>query len=206
MTPFGVDLGKFHPGDASGENNVFTFGIVKKLEYKYGIDILIRAFHALCQEHPHTEWQLVIYGRGSAEPAFRKLAAEYGDPVLFQGFIPNGEVPDAMREMDAACFPSIMDSESFGVAAVEAMACGIPVIASDASGFTEVVTHGEQGLLVPKNDVEALKDAMYQMYSFSAERRREMGRQGVARVEERYNVATNMDTYEQALKEVAGLA
>ena len=137
VTPFGVDLKKFHKNEIE-EKDYFEFGIVKKIEPKYGIDILIKAYSMFCKEFKDVKSKLVIYGKGSAEEEYKCLAKKLNivDSVEFKGFIKNDLVPKAFSEMDVACFPSIVDSESFGVAAVEAMACSIPIIASDASGFT----------------------------------------------------------------------
>ena len=140
VTPFGVDLNRFYPQEIE-KDDVFEFGIVKKIEHKYGIDILLRAYKAFRDEIPESKTKLVIYGRGSALEEYKSLALNLGieESVEFKGFIQNELVPKVLSHMDVACFPSRLDSESFGVAAVEAMACGTPVIASDASGFTEVI-------------------------------------------------------------------
>ena len=140
VTPFGVDLNRFYPQEIE-KDDVFEFGIVKKIERKYGIDILLRAYKAFRDEIPESKTKLVIYGRGSALEEYKSLALNLGieESVEFKGFIQNELVPKVLSHMDVACFPSRLDSESFGVAAVEAMACGTPVIASDASGFTEVI-------------------------------------------------------------------
>lgn len=144
VTPFGVDLNKFCPQEIE-KDDIFEFGIVKKIEHKYGIDILLKAYKALKSEIPESKTRLVIYGRGAALEEYKSLAInlEIEKSVEFKGFIQNELVPKALGHMDVACFPSRLDSESFGVAAVEAMACGTPVIASDASGFTEVIENRE---------------------------------------------------------------
>ena len=67
-------------------------------------------------------------------------------------------MPAALRALDVFVLAS--ETESFGVAAVEAMACGVPVIASDAPGFVEVLDSGRYGLLYPRGDVGALVQHM----------------------------------------------
>lgn len=104
--------------------------------------------------------------------------------------------------MDVACFPSIYDSESFGVAAVEAMACGVPVITSDASGFTEVVTP-EAGIITKKGDIDALANALTTVFKMTNEDRVKMGRAGIKRVKELYNFESNMDIYIEVLERTA---
>ena len=56
--------------------------------------------------------------------------------------------------------PSVLDSESFGVAAVEAQACGLPVLVSDCGGLPEVIRDGETGFVVPRRDPDALAERM----------------------------------------------
>ena len=201
VTPFGVDLSRFHPVDAE-KDDVFEIGTVKKLEEKYGIDYLLRAFHILQREYGVSKSRLVIYGRGSAEGKYKALAEQLSlkECVRFCSFIQNEKVPEAFSHMDVACFPSIQ--ESFGVAAVEAMACGIPVITSNAPGFTEVVEDEMTGLIVAKEDEKALADALYRIYKMNPEKRREMGKAGVKRVKQLYNFEENMDMYEEILKKV----
>lgn len=201
ITPFGVDLNIFKPYNID-KDDVFEFGIVKKIEHKYGIDILLKAYKSFREEVPDAKTRLVIYGRGSALEEYKIMSKKMGlnHCVIFKGFIQNELVPQVLSKMDVACFPSVLDSESFGVAAVEAMACGTPVIASDSSGFTEVIEDGVTGIIVPKKDVDALKNAMIKMYSMKEEQRKEMGQNGHERVKRLYNFEDNIQTYVDAIQ------
>lgn len=205
VTPFGVDTKVFKPNRhyTKTSSSKFTFGIVKKLEDIYGIDILIKAFSELLIEVGPVERGniiLSIYGSGSKEHKYREMVASLGlsENVAFNGFIRNAEVPKAFYSMDVACFPSL--SESFGVAAVEAMACGVPVITSDASGFLEVVEPGVTGFIVPKNDVGALSKMMLEVYRTDRKVLARLGENGHRRVAEYYDFYDNLDTYEMALR------
>lgn len=199
LTPFGVDLTRFHPIHME-KDDVFEIGTVKKLEKIYGIDYLLKAFYMLQTQYGVTKSRLVIYGRGSAEDEYKALAKrlDLESQVRFCGFIQNERVPKVLSHMDVACFPSI--EESFGVAAVEAMACGVPVVSSDASGFTEVVEDGITGLIVARRDEKALAAALYHIYKMKPEERKRMGEAGVQRVRQLYDFENNMDTYEDILK------
>ena len=201
VTPFGVDLDRFHPVEVD-KDDCFEIGIVKKIEKKYGIEYLLKAFHMLREKYGVKNSRLVIYGRGSAIEEYKALAQEMNisNSVLFKGFVQNEMVPEVFSHMDVACFPSVEDSESFGVAAVEAMACGVPVVCSDASGFTEVVENGIAGSIVPKMDYVSLCNSLYKIYSMKALERTKMGRAGIERVTRLYNFINNMNDYEKALK------
>lgn len=198
VTPFGVDLNVFHPVEIEKDEG-FEFGIVKKIAPKYGIKTLILAYQQFRERHANEKSSLVIYGRGSHLEEYKQFVADEGlsDCVFFKGFIQNEKVPQAFAKMHVAVFPS--ESESFGVAAVEAMGCGTPVIVSDASGFTEVVDDGVTGIIVPKKDVSSLTNAMERMYQMEEQKRLEMGKAGVERVKNLYNFEENMDTYVEAI-------
>lgn len=200
ITPFGVDLQIFHPVVVK-KDDCFEIGIIKKIEKMYGYEYLIKAFKILGEEYGVTKTRLVIYGRGSAIEEYRALSRKLGisNSVFFRGFIQNEIVPEALSHMDVVCLPSIVD-ESFGVAAVEAMACGVPVVVSDASGFTEVVDDGVTGFIVPKRDEKALAAALYRVYMMSADKRNQMGKAGINRVYQLYNFNDNMDVYELVLE------
>lgn len=200
VTPFGVDLNRFHPVQVE-KDNCFEIGIVKKIEKIYGHDYLLYAFKLLREKYGVTNSRLVIYGRGSAVDELKRTISNLGleECVHLKGFIQNERVPEVLTHMDVSCFPSIVD-ESFGVAAVEAMACGIPVVATDAAGFTEVVENNVTGILVPKKDVEGLAQALYKIFKMTKKERDRMGQEGIKRAKALYNFENNMDTYEEVLK------
>lgn len=199
ITPFGVDLEKFRPIKVT-KDDTFEFGIVKKIEPQYGIDLLLYAYQMFLQKYPTAKTRLVIYGFGSELENYKKLANKLDiyKNVEFKGYIQNELVPKVLNHMDVVCFPSVVN-ESFGVAVVESMACGIPVIASDAAGFTEVIEDGITGLIIPKKDLNALSNAMKTMFEMDKEKRKMMGYAGVKRVSEMFNFKKNMICYENAL-------
>ncbi len=199
ITPFGVDLERFYPRKII-KDKAFIFGTVKKMEYTYGIDILIEAYSKFKKDIPNATTKLYIYGRGTKLNDFKTLATNLNldDEVEFKGFIANELVPEVFSQMDVACFPSRL--ESFGVAAVEAMACAVPVISSDASGFTEVIEDGKTGIIVHKNNIEELVSAMKKMYYMSDDEKAEMKRNSVERVKKYYNFKENMEDYVEAIQ------
>lgn len=168
----------------------FVFGIVKTLSPKYGIGTIIRAFGVFLDGLPENERQNVelrIYGEGELKEDLTALAKELllEDHVFFGGWIPNDQVPEVLRGMDVFVVGSERESESFGVAAVEAMACGLPVVATNVTGFREVVKDGETGFLVAVRDVEGMAEKMMALYR-DAEMRKRMGESGRKRAERLY--------------------
>ena len=119
--------------------------------------------------------------------------------MTFLGRVEHDRLPELYAGIDAAVFLS--REESFGVSAVEAMACAVPVIASDADGFKEVLGGGA-GLIVPRENPEAAARAMAELASDRALRER-LGTAGRKKAEECYrwrdNVAVMTDEYRNIL-------
>jgi glycosyltransferase involved in cell wall biosynthesis len=116
------------------------------------------------------------------------------------GAVPNTEVPEAIRHMDVFVLPSTLDSESFGVSAVEAMACGVPVIASDVDGFRETVADGETGYLIPRKNSHAIAARLEELWK-SEQLRTSMGQAGRERVLRLYDFHCNVMDMEKLYEE-----
>ena len=190
VTPFGVDTDLFclYPKSEVEQERRVRVGTVKLLHNKYGIDTLIRAFALVYEQYQHTDIELVIIGDGPEKESLKALASELGVSHLvdFKGYVDNTKVPLALSELDVFVALSRLDSESFGVAAVEANACGIPVVVSDVSGFKEVVVNEATGLIVARDNPEEAAKAIYQLVADS-ELRTNMGLRGRAHVAEHYS-------------------
>lgn len=195
ITPFGVDINLFKPMKVSLPDNAFRIGNVKALTPKYGIDILINAFARILDNNPKKDIRLEIYGDGPNRKEYENLAKTLGidSKITFHGFIDNSLLPSIYNSFSVAVSASTSNSESFGVVAVEAMACECPVITSDADGFTEVVENGITGFIVPKNDIIATARAI-QKFIDDATLREKMGKEGRKRVMKLYNWDENVNT------------
>lgn len=193
ITPFGVDVDRFRPIDGVAPADRFIVGNVKTLSPKYGIDVLIRAFKFVVDNNPRLPMSLEIYGDGPCRGEYEQLVLDLGLErlVTFHGFVDNAQLPEVYNSVSVSVFVS--DSESFGVVAVEAMACECPVVVSDADGFTEVVKDGGTGFIVPKRDVEATAHAIQQFIDQPL-LREEMGKKGRERVLKLYDWRKNVDT------------
>lgn len=124
---------------------------------------------------------------------------ELQDSAFIMGKIPNEQVPNVLNELDVFC--AISNNESFGVAVVEAMACEIPVIASNVDGFCEVMEDGKTGILVPKEDVNSIVKALKKVIS-DEELRKEYGKNGRDRVLKYYNWKNNVYTMKQTYESI----
>ena len=167
VTPFGVDTNLFLPKDVKRITNQhdIVIGAIKQIEKKYGTDVLIHAFKKVCTANPDKSFKLLIVGSGTMKEACIALVKELNleDKVIFTGKVPPEKVPDYHNVIDIYCNISILDSESFGVSVVEAMACGKPVIVTNVGGLPEVVTHNETGLIIEKENPAAAAEAIQRL-------------------------------------------
>lgn len=184
VVPFGVDPGLFHPAKGTHPSGP-VIGTVKSLAPKYGIDTLIEAFAVLAPEFP--ELRLRIVGSGPQEEELERLAQQLGiaHRMEVRPRVPHHRVPEELHGLDVYVALSKLDSESFGVAVIEASACGLPVVVSDAGGLPEVVVDGATGFVVPRADARAAAAKLRELLR-SPELRARMGGAGAAHVAAHY--------------------
>ena len=188
VTPFGIDTGFFTPKKNHSEK-VHIIGTVKTLASKYGIDLLITAFAMVVHNNEcEKDLKLVIVGDGSQREDLKKLTVDLdiADKCEFLGKIQHNKIPEVLHSFDIYVALSRLDSESFGVAILEASACGLPVIVSDAGGLPEVVENGVTGIVVPKHDPKAAAEAMLQLIRCD-KKRKIYGQNGIQRVKSLYH-------------------
>lgn len=199
VTPFGVDVELFKPFHKSFNHGYFNIGIVKKMEIKYGVDILLKAVYKL-KRMTDKKLKLNIVGIGSQQRNLEALAHSLNiqDITTFYGAIDNSEVPEFLSKQDVFVVPSRFESESFGVAAVEAQACAVPIIVSNVGGLPEVIEHGVTGLVVEKENPEKLANALLKIIN-NKQLRENFGKAGRERVQRLYdwkqNVSKMIDIY-----------
>lgn len=191
VIPFGVRIPEAVTPITASDTVRLCF--IKGHRRKYGPDILLRALAKARQTAPNLK--LTMAGEGELTSDLHKLAAKLGltDLVEFVGFIDNNKVYDLIRDHHFMVMPSTMDSESFGVAVLEAGACGRAVVASEVGGVPEVLVDGRTGLLVPPGDVDGLAGAIVRLASES-ELCQRMGNEGYLFVRNTYNWETSLDT------------
>lgn len=195
VAPCGVDLTLFGAdGPAAPRRRAHRIMTVGRLVPRKGVDLVIRALRTLADTGVD-DLELVIAGGGGdakrlgEDPEARRLlalAAELGvaDRVVLEGQVPRERMPELLRSADAVvCTPWY---EPFGIVPLEAMACGVPVIAAAVGGLIDTVVDGQTGLHVPPRNVEALAAAIRTVVEDPAAARK-LGRAGLARVHARYS-------------------
>jgi glycosyltransferase involved in cell wall biosynthesis len=173
----GVETDVFTP--ERHESRTIRLLCVGRLIERKGQHHLLRSFAQLRVRHTQA-LQLTLVGTGDSEPELRQLAQALGlaDAVYFQGFVPRAEMPEVYRHADIFVLPS--QSEGMSIALLEAMSAGLPVVVTDTGGTDELVTPGENGLVVQWADVDGLTATLSQIIGDPALRER-MGAQCRAR-------------------------
>lgn len=173
-------------------NDVRTFKILHsgRVVGKKGVPDLIRVFGELTEQLPH--WELHIVGDGSEFSDCKSLVERLGinELVTFYGSVPHSKVLSMMAESDLFVLNSRVaddgDMEGTPVTLLEAMSQKVPVISTIHAGIPDVITDGEDGLLVPEKDNEALKRAIIRMAG-DAELRERLGEQGFNTVSRKFS-------------------
>ena len=136
-----------------------------RLDPQKGFPVLVEAFRTLVPER--ADLRLSVGGDGADRVAVEGLPAPVRERISMFGRVTHGDVPSLLAGADVAV-AAATGQESFGIALVEAMAAGVPLVASDIPGYREVVRDRREGLLVPPGDAEALAAAMRSVLSDTA--------------------------------------
>lgn len=185
IIPPGVDTARFSP-EVAPLNELRDAGavilFVGRLDRRKGLPVLLQAMVAVRARL--TSVRLVVAGTGPLERECRALVSRLGleQAVLMSGFVSREMLPRYYASADVCCSPAL-GGEAFGLVLLEAMASGVPVVASDITGYNEVILHGETGLLCPAGDPAALAEALIDLLS-DRERRLRFGRACRARAEQ----------------------
>ncbi|MGC1216353.1 MAG: glycosyltransferase family 4 protein [Phormidesmis sp.] len=163
MLPCVVDGAAFTPGaddptwieryQLQGAKVLMTVARLWPGDIYKGVDVTIRALPQIAEAFPNVKY--VVIGRGDDQPRLAKLATELGvaDRVVFAGFVPDEALVAHYRLADVYVMPS---KEGFGIVYLEAMACGVPVIAGDDDGSADPLQDGRLGWQVPHRDADAV--------------------------------------------------
>jgi len=194
VIPNGVDPGRFEAPEgahdlaafrsrwaAADEKMIFFIG---RLVHEKGVHVLIEAFAKVLAYYDKAK--LVVAGKGPADPYLRHLAQSLGiyNRIYFAGFVDDATRNRLYKCADIAVVPSLY--EPFGITALEAMACGVPVVVSDTGGLGEVVRHGITGMKALTANPESLADNILTL--LGDDKLRERIREAALRdVRERFN-------------------
>lgn len=201
VTPFGVNMDNFHYKEINKDEIVI--GTVKKMDKKYGIEYLIKAFAKSYEDIMNINCKIAekmyleLVGPGEQIDELKSIAKTTGieNRICFIGKVPHNEVPTWLNRFDVYCAPSILDSESFGVAVIEASACRRPVIVSNVGGLPEVVKDGFTGYVVESKNVCEIANKLTELV-LDSDKRKEMGMAGELLVRKKYEWKKCIDLME----------
>jgi L-malate glycosyltransferase len=193
LVPFGVQV----PEHLSAPPATLPIKLcfIKSHRPIYGPHILIKAMALVRRELPEIQLSIAGTGEHTRELLRLVMALKLQDAVQFVGYIPNESIYQFLAGHHIMVMPSL--AESFGVAALEAGACGRPVIATRVGGIPEIVLNNRTGLLVAPNNVEALAEAIVTLAK-DEEMRRNMGKAAWEFVRDNY-------AWEKSLDQMCGL-
>ncbi len=205
VIPNGVDTELFHP-PPERNNAISVILCVARLVKRKGVHVLLQAFAKL-----HTDGvdaRLVIVGTGDEEENLKALAdkLKISAQVDFRGVVARDEMPELYRNADIFVLPS--ENEGMSNAALEALASGLPLVLTDVGGAAELIAQGENGLVVPRGEVEKLTVALRKLLSdltlrcSMGIRSRKLSEQFSAqRMVDRYIQLINISVLDQSLRE-----
>jgi len=206
FVPNGIDTSRFKPDrdtgwrlrNELGIDNYFVWLAVGRFEAAKDYPNMLQAFKMVVDKKQDT--LLLLAGQGSLLEETRKLANELDleDKVRFLGV--RRDVPDLMNAADAYVMSSAW--EGMPMVLLEAEACGLPVVATDVGGNSEVILNNKSGYIVPPGDSEALAAAMMKMMALPEAERRAMGRAGRAHIEANYSLERVVDQWEGLYREL----
>lgn len=204
----GVDVDYFvdkTDRSATTENVAKRLLFVGRVSPEKGVHVLLDAFQTVLQHYPQA--QLEIIGKEAVLPVKEfialsdddkvkdltsfypgsyvarlrnKLSPSVASQLSFKGAVKHAQLLNHYQNADVFIFPSVWN-EPFGMSLVEAMAAGVPVVATRVGGVTEIVEDGKTGLLVERDDADALATAILRLFS-DEELRKSLGKAGRGRV------------------------
>lgn len=211
VIPYGVDVDFFAPSHRGSEaGRMLSFDppgpvvvAVGRLVAKKGFDVLVDAM-----QHAPKDTQLVIAGAGDMSSTLEMRAREHGvgSRVHMMGDVDRDQVRELLLSADVVAVPSVVDAngnvDGLPNVLLEAMACGVAVVASKVAGIPDVIEPGHNGLLVAPGDAEELGSAIAALLS-NGTARRDLGRNARSTIENSYGWSSCVDRYERILTSAA---
>ena len=190
IIPNGIDLDRFgqeknSPAYSclSDQQHPLTILFVGRLDKRKGFLNLLEAFITLKPDYPHLRLQVVGPFAPKEGELYQKIAqAQHITDIEFVGYVSPDRLPGFYHQADIFCAPSI-GFESFGIVLLEAMAAGLPIVASNIAGYRSLLTDGQEGLLTPPGQSDVLASALRQLID-SPQQRQKMGQRGCLKAAE----------------------
>jgi glycosyltransferase involved in cell wall biosynthesis len=195
IIPNGVDVDRFQPVQRSWSPGRMLF--VGRIVYQKGLDVLFRALGGLLD----VDWNVTLVGDGTQRPFLESRASEYHilDRIHFTGWLTGDAVVEAYQHANLYVAPSRHEGMSNVV--LEAMASGLPVVATQIAGNEELISPEENGFLVPPDESQSLESALRTILS-NPDKLQKMGQASRERVVKTYTWSATAEAYLEILEEI----
>lgn len=201
LIPNGVDITRFTPIDTHTSPNERAQVVicVTRLAYQKGVDVLLQAWYLVQQQFPQS--RLIIVGMGPSQSQLECLAQalDIRGSIEFAGL--QHDVPAQFHRGGLAALPS--RCEGMPNAVLEAMACGLPCVATRVSGCEDIIQHGVNGLLVEPEDYQAMAQALLTLLRDPALAQK-YGNAARATIEKHYSLERITDMYVELYQRITG--
>lgn len=154
----GIDTKIFKPLEISRDNNLLTIGYISRIDQGKGWDILLNAVSEILNKND-IEFKVLMIGDGSQKDLLFKKISELNlqDYIEYLGPKPHNELAGYYNQFDIFIFPTMLP-ESLGLVGLEAISCGVPVIASKIGGLQDYIINGQNGYFFTPGNAEELED------------------------------------------------
>ena len=209
IIPNGIDLNRFSSmvtssstSAAAGSGGKLKILFVGRLDKRKGFLTLLKAYIKLKPQYPQLQLQVIGPFGTKCCRSYKKLAGAHGiADVDFVGYVSPERLPSYYHQADIFCAPST-GFESFGIVLLEAMAAGLPIVASRIAGYRSLLSEGLEGLLVPPGQADLLAAALRRLVE-QPRLRQEMGKRGQLKAKRYswdYIVDKTLDVYLDTLQ------
>jgi glycosyltransferase involved in cell wall biosynthesis len=181
LIPNAVDVEEFHPA-GDGNESPLTVTFIGRLEEWKGAQSFVEIARRVHGEVPEAMFR--VAGAGPLLPRLMADSKDLHDRITFLGEVNHGKIAELLRETSVLVLPSFI--EGLPTVCLEALASGIPVVASDTGGTSEIIREDETGYLCPSSDLDRFADRVVRLLR-NPELRARLGRNGRALVEHQYS-------------------
>ena len=202
VIPYGIDVNMFKPAEQNTRLEAFKILFVGRLTYQKGVDTLCKAIKLLSHTTYFRRMFFTIVGSGPMESFVKALTAKLSN-VSFLGYLQRDLLPEIYRIHHVLVMPSRW--ETLGLTAVEAQACGLPVIGTKVPGLKDVIEDGRTGELIQPEDALSLANSIlkfYRMYDENAEAFRRMANFSRERASKIYDWNIVIESFHKMLSDV----
>lgn len=165
----GINTRMFKPIDGHKTGVQFNIGFISRIDKNKGWDDYIEAINHLKMEYPSFNFKSVIVGDGIEKVKMQELLEKrnLSNIIEYKGLIPQNKLPNIINSFDVFIFPTKIKGESLGLVALEALACGVPVIGSNIPAICEYIDDSSNGFIYEYSNYIELANYIYKYYKLS---------------------------------------